>query len=145
MIRQVENNILLPEIIAFLHEGKEVRFTPTGFSMRPFIEGERDTVVLRYIPTVRVGDIVLASPSHPLNHKYVLHRVISVTDEYVTLQGDGNLSGTEQCSIEDIYGTVVLILDGNGRPKRLTRGRLWFYLRPCRRLLLKIYRKLCSA
>lgn len=47
MPHTVPNEILVPEIGRLLKEGKEVRFTPTGVSMRPFIEGGRDSVILR--------------------------------------------------------------------------------------------------
>ena len=140
MTHKVDNNILIPEMGILLRQGKEVRFTPSGFSMRPFIEGERDTVVLRHLDSVRVGDIVLAVVS---DNQYVLHRVIAIYNDVVTLQGDGNLSGIEQCRKADIYGTVIRILNPRGRTKCLTRGRFWYYLRPFRKFLLKIYRKLC--
>lgn len=136
---QVDNDILIPEMGILLKEGKEVRFTPTGVSMRPFIEGEHDTVVLRHLPLVRVGDITLAAVN---DNKYVLHRVIAIDGDTIILQGDGNLSGTEQCHSKNVLGTVVQIIRPNGKTKRLTRGRLWYYLRPFRKLLLKIYRHL---
>lgn len=153
MPHKVDNSILIPEIGKLLQEGKDVRFTPTGVSMRPFIEGERDTVVLRKCNSYRVGDIVLAQipnlqpPASNLQPPtsvplYVLHRIIAIDDQFITLQGDGNLQGTEQCTANDIFGKVVQIYKPDGHTKCLTRGRLWFYLKPCRRILLKVYRKL---
>lgn len=146
MTKTVENEILIPEMAELLAEGKDVCFTPTGVSMRPFIEGGRDVVTLRKLPQVRVGDIVLAAVSSNLspltsNH-YVLHRVIAADGEQVTLQGDGNLSGTEQCSAADVMGTVIRIENSRGRRKPLTKGRLWYRLRGGRKWWLKIYRKL---
>lgn len=141
----VDNDILIPEIRAILLEGRDVRFTPSGVSMRPFIEGGKDAVVLRHMPSVRVGDICLCD----LGTRYVLHRVIAVTPDLssltahpslITLQGDGILLATEQCLASDVIGTVIRIENPRGRRKPLTRGRLWFYLRPLRRYLLKIYR-----
>lgn len=147
MPHKVDNDILIPEMDILLRDGKDVRFTPTGVSMRPFIEGERDTVILRRLPAIQVGDIVLAKitnhKSEIANHKYVLHRIIAIHDANITLQGDGNLTGTEHCTQNDIIGTVVQIIKPNGKTKRLTRGRIWYYLRPLRKLLLKIYRHLC--
>ena len=148
MTKTVENEILIPEMAELLAEGKEVCFTPTGVSMRPFIEGGRDVVTLRKLPEVRVGDIVLAAINHQsqiTNHKspkaFVLHRVIAVDGNHVTLQGDGNLSGTEQCATADVLGTVVRIETPRGRRKLLTRGRLWYRIRGGRKWWLKIYRK----
>ena len=149
MTKKVENEILIPEIAELLAEGKDVCFTPTGVSMRPFIEGGRDVVTLRKLPEVRVGDIVLAAINHQsqiTNHKspkaFVLHRVIAVDGNHVTLQGDGNLSGTEQCATADVLGTVVRIETPRGRRKWLTKGRIWYWIRGGRKWWLKIYRKL---
>lgn len=138
MTKKIENTVLIPEMASLLREGKDVRFTPTGVSMRPFIEGGSDVVVLRKLPHVRVGDIALAA----VGVAYVLHRVIAVEGDSVTLLGDGNIGRTEHCTTADILGTVIRIENAHGRRKPLTRGRLWYYLLPCRRILLKIYRKL---
>ena len=141
MTKKVENNILIPEMASLLCEGKDVRFTPTGVSMRPFIEGGSDVVVLRKLPHVRVGDISLAA----IGQSFVLHRVIAVEGDKVTLLGDGNIGYSEHCTTADILGTVIRIENAQGRRKPLTRGRLWYYIRPCRRILLKIYRKLLKV
>lgn len=154
MAHQVANDILIPEIERLLREGREVRFTPSGVSMRPFIEGGRDTVLLRKLPTVRVGDACLVRTSEG---RYVLHRVIAVTSETrntrntsktsetsttrITLMGDGNLRGVETCTLDDVIGTVVRVESPGGRRKYLGRGRIWYHLLPLRWLLLKVYRK----
>lgn len=138
----IENNILIPEIARLLNEGKEVRFTPSGVSMRPFIEGNRDSVILMKLNRPpRVGDILLAEAQTLCGGKtYVLHRLIRIEGDSFILQGDGNLTGEELCSYGDIIGTVIRIESPSGRRKLLSRGRLWFYLRPLRKYLLKIYR-----
>lgn len=139
----IENDILVPEIARLLNEGKEVRFTPSGVSMRPFIEGDQDSVILaKGKRPPRVGDIVLAQAETPCgNNTYVLHRVIRIEGEDYILQGDGNLSGEERCASGDIIGMVIRIEAPSGRRKPLTRGRLWFHLRPFRPFLLKLYRR----
>ena len=144
---RVENDILIPELARLLAEGKEVRFTPSGVSMRPFIEGEKDSVILEPITrSPRVGDILLAQVQTLCGRQtYVLHRLIRIEQNetgemsYV-LMGDGNLSGEEKCSLGDIIGRVKRIENQQGRRKCLSRGRLWFFLKPCRGFLLKIYR-----
>ena len=140
----VENDILIPEIARLLNEGKEVRFTPSGVSMRPFIEGDRDSVILSKLNRApRVGDIVLAQATTFCGKtSYVLHRLVRIEGNCFVLQGDGNLSGEELCSLGDIIGCVIRIESPSGRRKILTRGRLWYHLRPFRKWLLKIYRKL---
>ena len=139
---KIANDILIPEVARLLHENKEVRFTPSGVSMRPFIEGDRDSVILAAMNRApRVGDIVLAQVEMFCGTKtYVLHRLIRVEGETLVLQGDGNLAGEERCKEADIIGRVVRIENSQGHRKPLTRGRLWYALKPFRKWLLKIYR-----
>ena len=148
---KIANDILIPELARLLAEGKEVRFTPSGVSMRPFIEGDRDSVVLSpIVGQPRVGDILLVqiennSQLSTLHSQfstptYVLHRLIRIEGETFVLQGDGNLMGEETCTREGLIGRVTAVETPSGRRKPLTRGRLWHFLFPLRRWLLKIYR-----
>ncbi|MBR4706168.1 MAG: hypothetical protein IKP02_11380 [Paludibacteraceae bacterium] len=143
---RIANDILIPELARLLADGKEVRFTPSGVSMRPFIEGDKDSVVLAQLTRApRVGDILLVQ-SETLCGKqtYVLHRLVRVEHapqgESYILQGDGNLAGEEHCEQGDIIGRVIAIETPSGRRKPLTKGRLWYALKPARKWLLKIYR-----
>ena len=106
---RIANNILIPELGRLLKEGKEVRFTPSGVSMRPFIEGDRDSVILTALKTPpRRGDILLAQVQTLCgNTTYVLHRLIRIENETYILQGDGNLAGEERCALGDIIGRVT--------------------------------------
>ena len=142
----VENEILIPQFADYLRESKEVLFTPSGVSMRPFIEGGKDSVILEPVADEpRVGDVILAEVSSPYKGKtYVLHRLIRIEKDergavYV-LQGDGNLSGEEVCRRENVIGRVTAVQMPSGKRKLLTRGRLWYKLLPIRKWLLKIYR-----
>jgi len=137
---KVANDILIPELARLIGEDKEVRFTPSGVSMRPFIEGDKDSVILAPVQTPRIGDILLAQVTNMPSPIYVLHRLIRIEGEVYFLQGDGNLQGEEQCTCANIIGVVTRIETPSGHHKPLTRGRLWHCLFPCRRFLLKIYR-----
>ena len=138
----IANDILIPELARLLREEKEVRFTPSGVSMRPFIEGDKDSVVLAPLTrTPRRGDILLAKAiAQDERTAYVLHRVLRVEAEKIVLQGDGNLSGEEYSSTDNIIGRVTRIERPNGKRKTLSRGIIWRLLLPCRPFLLKIYR-----
>ncbi|MBQ3717686.1 MAG: S24/S26 family peptidase [Paludibacteraceae bacterium] len=138
----IANDILIPELARLLREEKEVRFTPSGVSMRPFIEGDKDSVVLAPLTrTPRRGDILLAKAvTQDERTAYVLHRVLRVEAEKIVLQGDGNLTGEEYCSTDNIIGRVTRIERPNGKRKTLSRGIIWHLLLPCRPFLLKIYR-----
>ena len=143
---KIANEILVPELARLLAEEKEVRFTPSGDSMRPFIEGNRDSVVLTSLTRPpRRGDILLAHVTQPGGQTtYVLHRLVRIEHdehgELLVLQGDGNLQGEETCRPTDVIGRVRRIENPKGRAKLLTRGFIWHALLPCRGFLLKIYR-----
>ena len=132
------NEVMMESLAALLDEGHEVRFSPKGVSMRPFIEGGRDSVVLMKNTVVEVGDIVLAKLG---NGSYVLHRVIEKSGERLTLMGDGNLQGTESALTCNVLGTLTEIIKPNGKCVKPKKGRLWFRLLPFRKRLLWIYRK----
>lgn len=144
---RIANDILIPELARLIAEGKEVRFTPSGVSMRPFIEGDKDSVVLAQLTRApRVGDILLVQ-SETLCGKqtYVLHRLVRIekdeqNEPVYILQGDGNMAGEERCTYVDVMGVVKAIEAPSGRRKPLTKGRLWYALKPARKWLLKIYR-----
>ena len=118
---KIANDILIPELARLLAEGKEVRFTPSGVSMRPFIEGDRDSVILSPIVSrPRVGDILLVrieNKSQLSTPTYVLHRLIRIEGETFVLQGDGNLMGEETCTREGLIGRVSAIESPAGRRK----------------------------
>ena len=126
----------MPEFERLLKEGHMVEFSPRGVSMRPFIEGGRDRVILKTCKEPRVGMIVLAR----VNNTFVLHRIYKITGEEIILRGDGNLKGEEVCTEADIIGRVVQIKI-MGKRKRVTRGRIWRHLPVfIKRWYLKIYR-----
>ena len=137
---QLPNEIFIPEIARLVAEGKQVVFTPTGVSMRPYIEGGVDSVTLVRPDDLQVGDIVLAevAPQH-----YVLHRIYALQGDAVTLMGDGNLQGTEHCTRSNVLAKVSAIRSPKGRTKPLTRAWLWRHILRTRRLWLKIYRHTC--
>ena len=136
--KTLPNDVLLGEVAAVLREGREAVIIPTGNSMLPFIRGGRDRVVLCRRETVAVGDIVLVH----IGGQYLLHRVFAADGDALTLMGDGNLAGTERCRVDDVIGSVTEIIRPSGRHVRPGKARLWRVLRPIRRYLLGIYRRL---
>ena len=139
------NDILLGQITDMLVQGMSVVLRTKGNSMLPFIRGERDSVELFRTDSIKENDIVLA---HLDNGMYVLHRVISIDGDNVTLMGDGNIRGTEHCTLDDICGTVLYILKYNGKKIDchssgfLKKSARWRKLLPFRRYILGIYRRL---
>lgn len=81
------------EVVKILNEGHTVTLRLRGYSMRPFLENDRDKALLVKPSSIKVGDPVLAE-INPLH--FVLHRIDSIEGDNVTLRGDGNL-GVEHC------------------------------------------------
>ena len=136
--RTVPNDILLGEVAAVLQEGREAILAPTGNSMLPFIRSGRDRVILRKQDSYAVGDIVLAH----FGGRYILHRIVALDGDAVTLMGDGNLQGQEKGRTDGIVGTVTAVIRPDGRRRVPGKGRVWRALKPVRRYLLAIYRRL---
>lgn len=134
---------LLPEVIRLMDEGHTVTINLRGFSMRPFLENDRDKALLTKAKEIHKGDVVLAetAPKH-----YVLHRIINIDGDHITLRGDGNLL-EEHCRREDVKGFAIgfyrkgrKTIDKTNSFKWLLYSQLWTSLYPIRRYLLAAYR-----
>ena len=135
------NEILLEEVASLLAEGREVEMMTKGTSMLPFIVGDRDSVIMGKEAggCPKPGDIVLARRS-PGN--YVLHRIISVDGDRVTLRGDGNVFGTETVDRMDILGKVTAVVSPSGRKRVPRNAYFWRNSAPfARRCFLALYRR----
>ena len=142
-IDKVDDSLILSEAIRLVNEGIEVIFPVNGRSMRPFIEGGRDSVLLVKPVDVKPMDIVLARVG---DGRYVVHRILSIVGERVTLMGDGNLMGRETCECKEIYAKVTHVVTPKGKkillytPFRHFVQKMWVKVLPLRRYLLKFYR-----
>ena len=136
---------IIEEAIRLVREGVKVTFPVKGQSMLPFIIGGKESVILhRPGGIVDVGDVVLAWVD---GNRYVVHRIIRIDGDNVTLMGDGNLT-TEHCALDDIKARVTHVVDAKDKTHylynrwRVRAAKLWYWLRPIRRYLLAIYRRL---
>ena len=116
--RRIDNEVLIGEVCAALREGRMVKLRAKGESMRPSIRGGEDTLLIARAAELRRGDVVLARTTAG---RSVIHRIIRIEGERITLAGDGNLTGTEECRRETVYGRVEAIVSG-GRTRSLTNG-----------------------
>jgi len=136
--------LIIQEAIRLVNEGISVTFPVKGWSMLPFIIGGKESVILQKPSTPKVGDVVLAWVE---GTRYVVHRIIRIEDNRVTLMGDGNVAGTEHCTIEDVKAIATHVVDASGRKRYLysnwyqRAAKVWFRLLPIRRYLLAVYRR----
>lgn len=143
--KQFPNVVLLPQVEALLNEGHTVKLQLRGVSMRPFLEDNRDKALLIKACHLAIGDAVLARLPQG---SYVLHRIVKISGDDITLLGDGNLV-PEHCKRQDVIGFVVGFyrkgrgkLDRTNGAKWATYSVIWMLLRPIRRYLLAFYRRI---
>ena len=123
---------------------ESVTLPVNGHSMLPFVVGWRDCIILQKLTQPKVGDVVVAWVE---GRRYVLHRIIRIEGERVTLMGDGNLKETEHCRLEDVKALATHVVDAKGRTHdlycrwRRWTAKVWWLVRPARRYLLAIYRR----
>ena len=131
--RTVANRELFAIVRDTLLEGKTVRVAVNGQSMLPFFRSG-STITLRPVreEDIRNYNVVMADAGHA----FVVHRIIEVGDDALTLLGDGNIYGTERVARDKIYGVV----DCSATP--LFFAKLWLLLRPLRRWPLALFRRI---
>ncbi len=139
--KQIPNEEFLPFVLEEfeLAPGKPIIIPLRGRSMRPFLEDGRDRALLCPADEVREGDAVLAEIAPG---RYVLHRVISIQGQKVTLRGDGNYH-EEYCLLQDIKAKAIGFYRKGRDHYDATTGMKWkvyswFWTRlfPIRRYLL---------
>ena len=141
----ITDAVILDEAVRLVSDGVSVTLPVNGRSMLPFIIGGQESVILQKPDTVQVGDVVLAWVE---GCRWVVHRIIRIDSDRVTLMGDGNIVGTEHCTVADVKARVTHVVDVKGQPHdiynrwRTLGAKVWWRLRPIRRYLLFIYRKL---
>lgn len=144
-IKQLQNSVFLPQVAELIREGHSVTITARGYSMMPFIEHNRDLLIFSQAGDVHVGDVVLAEISKGV---FVCHRVDALQGDRLTLRGDGNVFGTEHCTLLDVRARLSAVVR-KGKRYNLDTSRawriyscIWPRLLPVRRYLLALYRLL---
>ena len=114
-----------------LLEGDNVTITVNGQSMLPFFRSG-STVTLRPIrkEDFKKYAVVFADAG---NH-FVIHRIINIEANKVTLLGDGNIYGTESMDKERVYGVI------DCSALHIFFAKIWLWMRPVRRFPLAIFR-----
>ncbi|MBO7552014.1 MAG: S24/S26 family peptidase [Fibrobacter sp.] len=136
---------IMQEAIRLVGEGVSVTFPVNGRSMLPFIVGGVDSVVLVKPENLKVGDVVLAQVE---GGRYVVHRIVCLDGDAVTLMGDGNLAGREHCLLADVRARATHVVGKGGKRRSLDSfgsrlaAKIWYAVLPFRRWLLAIYRRI---
>lgn len=141
---QLPNEIIIPKVAEYVHNGHTVTLPLRGYSMRPYLEDGRDKALLTKAPEkLKIGDVILAEIAPKC---YALHRIVDISGDNITMCGDGNFS------LEYIHRSDVLaIATGFFRKgsKHVTPvdnfwytcyWHMWLKLRPLRYPLLLCYR-----
>ena len=143
-MNHISDNEIIRNAIQLVNEGMRVTFPVKGNSMLPFIIGSKESVDLVKPEQPKVGDVVLAWVE---GCRYVVHRIIRIDGNQVTLMGDGNIAGVEHCTIDEVAAIAINVVTPNGKhhplyaPWRVKASRLWWRLLPVRRWILAIYRR----
>ena len=139
--------MILNEAVRLVEEGISVTLPVDGRSMLPFIIGGRESVILTKPDDIVCGDVVLAWIA---GSRFVLHRVIAIDGDKVTLMGDGNLVGREYCHITDVKAIATHSVDALQKRHylytkwRCAASEAWWLLMPIRRYILAIYKRMNS-
>lgn len=142
----VDNDEFFPQVVALLEKGQRVTIPVKGYSMLPFIRGDRDLVELEAADPAGVqrDDIVLFH----YQGRWILHRVLHVEGNMATIQGDGVWRGREVCPVDQIHGKVSRILKKGTLPMdpyaadMLRKIHAWQRLGWLRRYILALYRRI---
>ena len=141
---QIHNEVFFAEILSRVAEGKRPRLRPRGSSMRPFIRGGQDQIVLSPLTedSYQVGRVVLAH----IARGYLVHRIVRIDGGVFTLRGDGNPYQREQCTQEEILAEVTTVHRGKqvikvGDKLWWRYERLWPENDTLRRIALALYRR----
>lgn len=146
MKKSIPNEILLPEVARLIEAGHTVTITVRGNSMNPFLVDRRDRITLGgFTPDdLQPGAAILARDT---TGNIVFHRIVRRNGETLILQGDGNLAQTEETSVDRVMGVMTEAIRkekkyrANGKVWKCY-SRWWIRLKPVRRWLLAIFRRL---
>jgi hypothetical protein len=138
---------IIQEAVRLVADGVSVTFPVKGRSMIPFIIGGRESVVLQKPGNLQRGQVVLAQVGPD---RYVVHRIIKVEPDCITLMGDGNIRGTESCLPSNVLAIATHVVDEKGQRRTLNskgqmfKARVWYVIRPLRRIILAVLRRTCK-
>lgn len=143
MIKEYPNSEIFKYVAEEIADGKNVKLRVRGNSMIPFIREDDFIILIPCNPsTLKIGDVVLFNH----NKEVHLHRIIRKKGNRLILQGDGNIIAKEEIALHDVIAKMKQIIQKKGKKVNADAWvwyfffYLWFYVRPFRAYLLKLYR-----
>ena len=141
----IPNEIMFEEVERQIASGNRVHIRLQGDSMLPMMRGGRDVVELGPVreDDIAPGAVVLCR----CGGRHILHRIVGIEHGRLTLLGDGNLT-PEYLPASDVVAVLRAIHRPSGRVVTTDsrwwrfRSRAWMALRPVRRILMAVYRRL---
>ncbi len=130
MKQKIAMEDIMPLIREQLMQNGQVAFSPAGISMRPMLEGGRDTVYLeRIVPEqLRKWDVILYRTPEG---QYVLHRLIKKTESSFTTRGDHHFYSDRPQTFDTLIGRIYRF-ERNGKPHSVQdlsyRCYVWFWM-----------------
>lgn len=137
---------MLPLVCEYVSKGKTVVLPLRGYSMRPYLEDDRDKALLAPVPaTLHIGDVILAHLR--CNDSYALHRITHIDGDTIVMCGDGNYTpevlqrSDVKAIAKGFYRKGSTKLDSVESRRYILYWKIWVKLKPIRRYLLFVWRK----
>lgn len=138
----VDTTRLFDDLAPLIAQGQLVRITVAGHSMSPFLAGGRDEVVLSALGghALRPLDVLLYRRA---DGRYVMHRLVKRRGDELYMMGDaeskreGPLRFDQICAVATAFVRKGRTIETDNWRWRFL-SRLWLWLRPVRRLLLRL-------
>jgi len=145
--RRFSTHELLPVVNEMIQSGRKAVIPVTGNSMRPFIAGNRDKVILDKAKRLKKGDVILFRNRHG---DYILHRIYSVRNNRYKTIGDYCIKGDGLVEPESIIGVAIAFLRKGKRiscssPLWRIYTYVWLALLPVRKYLIALHRAYIKA
>lgn len=140
------NNQYFAQAAERLASGTAVRLSVMGNSMLPFIIGGKDQVTL--VPYTGQDLPLGIAALYQWEGKYMIHRLVKKDESHYHFLGDGNICRFETIKRNEVLGILQTIHHPDGKETDTTGrcwlhlGMIWYHIRPVRRYLLFIFRKL---
>lgn len=139
-------NEYFAQVAEKLKDNVSVRLFVNGNSMIPFIKGGKDSITLKPYDG---EDLPLGIAAlYKWNGSYMIHRLVKKEGDSFHFLGDGNICRFEIIKRDEVLGILQTIHHADGTETDATGekwrkyGMLWYKIRPLRRYVLFLYRRI---